>query len=254
MEDSIRLARLAHELVEALGGAGKHVGDVGNGEAHALGFAGGAGGVDDGDDVGIAARTRSVGNRLRRRGLLQDFVEEHAAWCAGGISGPCLHCGIRERGVAHKKQLRLGVFHHGGELRRRLPGIKRDHDECFGHQRQIKCGPANRVGREESAAIARAQIAAAKIGPHLADLIEQFPAGNADELLAVNFAQNHASGTTLQLSRNSFEEVGHEPQKLKAPTARGRTSSLLIATRIRPRNVARSCWSRSAPPGRARFC
>src|ERR1700740_2237815 len=50
MEDAVGLAGFAHELVEALGGAGKHVGQVGGGEANALRFAGGAGGVDDSDE------------------------------------------------------------------------------------------------------------------------------------------------------------------------------------------------------------
>src|SRR4029077_17369813 len=108
----------------------------------------------------------------------------------------------------------------------------------FGHQRQVKSGPANRVGREESEALAGTNFCSSQVASHPADLLEQFPAGDAGELLAVNFAQNHASGAALQLSKNGFEEVGHETQKLKGSTARGGTLSSLIATRIQRRNAA----------------
>src|SRR5260370_29532370 len=70
MEDAIGLAVLAHELVEALCGAGKHVGQVAGAEASTLRFARSAGGVDDGDEVSIRARIGSVRNRLSEHGLL----------------------------------------------------------------------------------------------------------------------------------------------------------------------------------------
>src|SRR5260370_702883 len=70
MEDAIGLAVLAHELVEALCGAGKHVGQVAGAEANTLRFARSAGGVDDGDEVSIRARIGSVRNRLSEHGLL----------------------------------------------------------------------------------------------------------------------------------------------------------------------------------------
>src|ERR1700730_887400 len=62
VEDAVGLAGLAHELVQALGRAGKHVSEVAGGKADALWFAGGARGVDDGDGGGIAMGISSVGN------------------------------------------------------------------------------------------------------------------------------------------------------------------------------------------------
>src|ERR1700732_486122 len=73
VEDAVRLAGLAHELVQALGCTREHVGEIGGGKADALWFAGSARGVDDGDDVQIAAGIRGVRNRLRWDGLLRNL-------------------------------------------------------------------------------------------------------------------------------------------------------------------------------------
>jgi hypothetical protein len=72
----------------------------------------------------------------------------------------------------------------------------------------------------------------------MADLLEQFLAGGADELIAVNFAQNHAAGAALKLVKNSFQEVWHEPQKSEALDACRGAAGLLIATQIQRRNAA----------------
>jgi hypothetical protein len=69
-------------------------------------------------------------------------------------------------------------------------------------------------------------------------LIEQFPSRDADELLAVNFAQYHAAGTALKLGKNSFQEVWHEPQKPEPLDAYGGAAGLLIVIRIQRRNAA----------------
>jgi hypothetical protein len=82
------------------------------------------------------------------------------------------------------------------------------------------------------------EIAATKVRPHLSHLIEQFPSGDADELFAVNFAQDHAPGAAVELSKYGVEEIGHEAQQLEGLNLRGVAGSLLIATRIQPRNAA----------------
>jgi hypothetical protein len=54
------------------------------------------------------------------------------------------------------------------------------------------------------------------MGASAANLVEQFPSGDADELLAANFTQDYAAGAALKLGKNSFEKVGHEAQSLNA--------------------------------------
>ena len=94
--------------------------------------------------------------------------------------------------------------------------VERHNDQPFGHHREIEGYPAYGIGREKHAAIAGLKACAAKISSHLPHLFQEFFAGDADELLAVNFAEDDASGTALKLSENSFEEVQHERQKLSA--------------------------------------
>jgi hypothetical protein len=48
-------------------------------------------------------------------------------------------------------------------------------------------------------------------------LLQKFLAGDADEPLAVNFAENHAAGTALELSENILKKIGHERQNGSAP-------------------------------------
>jgi len=59
------------------------------------------------------------------------------------------------------------------------------------------------------ATIAGAKVCLPQVSAYLPNLIEQFPSGNADKLLAVNFAQGHAAGATLELSKYNFQKVGH---------------------------------------------
>jgi len=47
------------------------------------------------------------------------------------------------------------------------------------------------------------------VSANVANLIEQFPAGNADELLSVNFPQDHPASTTLELRKYGIEKIGH---------------------------------------------
>jgi len=49
MENAVRLASLTHELIEALGGAGKHVSDVPDSETYALRLSRSARRIDDSD-------------------------------------------------------------------------------------------------------------------------------------------------------------------------------------------------------------
>src|SRR6266849_5400755 len=87
--------------------------------------------------------------------------------------------------------------------------VKRHDDQAFGHQRQIECCPTNGIGGEQRAAIAGLKTCMAKIGAHLPNLFQELFAGDADELLSVNFAKDYAAGAALELSENSVEKIRH---------------------------------------------
>ncbi len=91
MENTVDTLRAAHELVEALGGALQHEGDVAGIEADTLGFAGGAGGVDDGNEIGVAAGIRRGWGRLDRQGRVgEKVVEGGSRRLRCGADGPRL--------------------------------------------------------------------------------------------------------------------------------------------------------------------
>src|SRR5260370_20900427 len=209
MEDAIGLASLTHELIETFVGAGKHVREIRRGEAHAFGFAGSARGVDDRADVVGFAEIASVRNRLRRHGLPQDFIEQYAARRVRGVARPSLCCGVSEGGVAHQEQLGLRIVHHSREFSRRLAIVKWHDNHAFGHQREIERRPANGVGSEKRATITGLKACATKISAHLPNLLQELFAGNANELLAVNLAENDTAGAALELSKYSFEKIRH---------------------------------------------
>jgi hypothetical protein len=115
-----------------------------------------------------------------------------------------LQCSVSESGVAYKEQSWLRVAHHDRKFRGGLPSVQRHDDQSLGHQCEIEGGPSNRIGSEKSAAIAGANSRSTQVSPHAAHLIKQFPTGTADELLAVNFAQNHAASAALELGQDIF--------------------------------------------------
>ena len=105
---------------------------------------------------------------------------------------PCRGNTFAKRGVAHKQQARLAILHHGGKLTGGLPRIERHDDSALGHQRQVKHDPANRIGCEESAAIAELNAGMPQECPHPLNLLEQFSPGHAHKLLAMDFPKNDA--------------------------------------------------------------
>ena len=81
-------------------------------EAYALGFAGGSGGVDDGDEVFALAGSWRAGNSLLRGSGQENSVK------GGARRGfrPGLGYAFADGGVARDEQPGGAVLHHGGEF------------------------------------------------------------------------------------------------------------------------------------------
>src|SRR5258708_38839733 len=114
MENAVRLASLTHELIEALGGARKHVSDVPGRKAYALRLSRSARCIDDSDEVGISSRAGAVRNRSSwSNGLLQHFIEGQAPRHRSRVASRCLHGGLAESGITRNQPLGLAVARHG---------------------------------------------------------------------------------------------------------------------------------------------
>src|SRR5260370_16755898 len=100
--------------------------------------------------------------------------------------------------LAHKYQARLAILRHAGELRGRLPRIQRHDDHSFGHERQMKNGPANGIWREKSATVSGLDARASNERANQLDLVHQFPAAPPYEAIPANFAQTDPPLRPLQ--------------------------------------------------------
>src|SRR5258708_35306302 len=112
--------------------------------------------------------------------------------------------------VIHKNQLRLAILHHPGKFDGCLPRIQRHDDHSFGHERQMKNGPANGIWREKSATVSGLDARASNERANQLDLVQQFPAAHAYEAITANFAKNDAAIRALQLAENRFQKIRHE--------------------------------------------
>jgi hypothetical protein len=212
VEDAVRLTRASHQLIEALGGPGKHERHIPHVQADAFGLAGSSGGVDDLDDVFVFARRRCYFHFRRRRGTFQHSIERHA----GSSSRQAILQRLLQFGVVGDQEPWLAVPHHGFELGGGLPRIERHDDDAFGRECQIDDHPANGICPHNRAPVAGLQAETSQVRPRALDLIQKLPACDADELLAANFAQNHSPGAALKLREQIFDKVGHARQGLVA--------------------------------------
>src|SRR6267143_6158651 len=140
--------------------------------------------------------------------------------------GPGLRDTLAKGGITHEKESRLGILHHGSELRGCLARIKRHHDGAFSHEREVKRSPTDRIRREKRAAIARLQAGTAQIAAHTLDLLQHLAPCQTDKLLAANFAKNDAAIRAFQLRENIFEKVGHEKSASRGERNRRRVIAL----------------------------
>ena len=232
VEDAFLAGVTLHQLVESLQRARQHVIEVAGGENDPLRVSRGAGGIDDGEGVlrllrqrrrvggdrggqGSAVRNRAPGVHgnaapvgaaggcgCSRGGLGADLAQE-----AEASLGPALLHGGAKQVVAADDQGGAAIAHHRHQLLRRLPRVEGHAHQTLRHDRQVRRRPADAVGAEEDAAVARAHTGAAQEAAGAGDAGEQLAGSGAFDAVGPSLLQHQARGLPLQTVEDALEEV-----------------------------------------------
>ena len=147
MEHAVLPRLVFHQQIEASRGAVEHVTDIACRQDHALGLARCSRRIDNGDWIRLGELWVPIYARSRVRKYL---IEQILRRCFR----PSLENILAQGGVAATDQRWRAILHHGDDLSRRLPRVKWNYDEPFGHDREIESDPFDAVRRKQRATVA----------------------------------------------------------------------------------------------------
>lgn len=170
MEHSVRRIVPSHQLIEPRGGTGEHVIEICRSDYNTLGFARSSRRVKNSGGVLWCERDgRGCNLRCRSNNRGKDLGKQRET----RRTRPCGRDGIAKGCVTAANQARSGVTHHRDQFVGSLAGVKRNRDDAFCKNREIKRGPPDAIRSDQGTTISLCKARRAKKSPRRSNLRKQ---------------------------------------------------------------------------------